>query len=167
VTRSADARPRTLLAAAAALLTLAGAGAARACVTAVPEMTFEFAPGSAEIDQADRDELAGFLNKAWALSPSPWISLRAFADPPGAPDAKTWAQADLDLAQARARAVTDALILLGGPLPDSTTAGHAPTGAPTRAGADGVLRYGRVGLWMQPPDAGSAPPADGRPVPTC
>jgi hypothetical protein len=155
------------LPAAAALLALASTGAARACATTVPTMTFEFAPGSAEIDKADRDELVEFLRQARALKPVPALTLRAFADRAGALDAKTWAQADLDLARARERAVTDALMMFGAPPPESAAVGVAPRDAPTRTGEDGLLRYGRAGLWVLRDEAAPERPTDGRPVPTC
>ncbi|NEX95098.1 hypothetical protein [Caulobacter sp. 17J65-9] len=148
------------------LAALALAGAAQACTTIAPSAVIEFAEGSAELDAVDREELAAFLGQARAISPMPWLKLRTFADRPGSRDAATWTAQDKALATARQRSITDAVMLMGGTLPDPTVVGVAPDGAETRTGADGVARSGRALIEVELPPQ---PPRkdDGLPVPTC
>lgn len=160
-------KPLSLFVAAAIGAVAAGgtSGPARACATQAPRAVFEFAEGSAELDAADRTELADFARAALSR-PVALISIRAFTDRSGTFEPATRTAPDLALAEARGKSVFEAFLTLGAVPFEPTVVGVAPTGAETRTGADGRPRHGRVvAAVVREPE----PPRvdDGRPVPAC
>jgi hypothetical protein len=116
-----DPRPFLL----AAVLTIAAAGPALACLEHIPERILGFQRGSAALAPEHLAMIRDALKNG--IDPTRYrVEVRGYADYMGASDPATWDPAQLKLAQDRALAVSQALRAHGVPCVERVALGIAP-----------------------------------------
>ena len=105
--------PSLVRACAAFAAGILGLSVASACIELQPRQVVEFAPGSAQIPGDQMVVLMKMLEHARERPGTHQVSVRGFADRGSNHDPKSWAAEDLALADARARALSEAVRTLG------------------------------------------------------
>lgn len=147
--------PRLTFVCAAVLAALLGSVPASACIEVEPRQIIEFAPGSAFIPPDQMIALLEMLDRARNRPPRPYrVSVRGYADRSTNHDARTWAAADLALADARARALSEAMRTVGGENCVTRVAlGNIPDDAPPdRTDEKDGLRLSRGVVVLEKPE---------------
>lgn len=150
---------RAVLGCTALVLGLSTLPGARACIEVEPRVIIEFAPGSAVIPGDQMIALLQMLDHARERSTPYRAAVRGYADRSTQHDAKSWDPKELALADARARALSEAMRTLGRETCVTRAAlGNIPDDAPAdRNDKAHGLRLARGVVVLEKPDTEYAP----------